>query len=493
MKKIKLSKSEYIILFNILAAIVSFALYLMGDPQITDNNGTQALSGVFVFYAAIATIWFCIFVPLDSELYDKRWLTKKEKNYTYLVFFAVSAICYIAKGCPLDNLISFCIMSVLWLIMKGGAYSLPEEIDGEEPPCPDPYYYESESKTLRDFGADVSWYSAKMEKQLRAIYIKTAKEFSGKKSKREIELYVRNRVMMAKQRGPKTATCIFLVGMGLMFLLKPLLNNIETYIFILSPLQLYGIFGFAKDMHGPLTPWESKDFRNRDAVKKGGEPIYDIKESVIDNNLSNSQISFAPNTPSQKPQEQGLGTSETRHWHNAVLDVKLCETEKKTVSKSDIITEIVAENCKPSIGLFVLAIAFTLPVAVFLVLAINVGWMFLIGVIGFGIFGGLMTWMAIDTEIQRRQKLKDAINKDVNISFFTRTCTDKQWGDCETGSDDSEVSVVAYQLFFGGKNYRVSKKVYDRINVNESVMFVRVNDEELNIAYPLKCWDIEED
>lgn len=98
MKKIKLSKSEYIILFNILAAIVSLVLYLMGDAQITDNNGTQALSGVFVFYAAIATIWFCIFVPLDSELYDKRWLTKKEKNYTYLVFFAVSAICYVAEG-----------------------------------------------------------------------------------------------------------------------------------------------------------------------------------------------------------------------------------------------------------------------------------------------------------------------------------------------------------------------------------------------------------
>ena len=492
MKKIKLSKSEYIILFNILAAIVSLVLYLMGDAQITDNNGTQALSGVFVGYAAIATIWFCIFVPLDSELYDKRWLTKKEKNYTYLVFLLISAICYVTEGFPLHNLIGFCITSGLWLIFKRGAYSLPEEIDGEELPCPDPYYYESEAKTLQDFGADVSWYNAKMEKQLRAIYIKTAKEFSGKKSKREIELYVRNRVMMAKQRGPKTATCIFLVGMGLIFLLEPLLNNIETFIFILSPLQLYGIFGFAKDMHGPLTPWESKDFRNRDAVEKGGEPIYTIKESVADSNLSNSQVSTSENTPSQKPQDQGLGTSETRHWRDAVLDIKLCETEKKTVSKSDIITEIVVENSKPSIGMFVVAIVFTLPVAVFLVLAINVGWMFLIGVVGFGIFGGLFTWIAIESEVQRRQKLKNATNKDFNISFFARTCTDKQWGDCETGSDDPEPFVVAYQLFFGGKNYRVSKKVYDRINVNDSVMFVRVDGEELSIAYPVKEWSFDD-
>lgn len=397
MKKIKFSKSEFIILFNIVAAIVSFAIHLMGDAQITDNNGTQALSGVFVFYAAIATIWFCIFVPLDSELYDKRWLTKKEKNYTYLVFFVVSAICYVAEGYPLPNLISFCIMSVLWLIIKGGAYSLPEEIDGEEPFCPNPYYYESEAKTLRDFGADVSWYSAKMEKQLRAIYIKTAKEFSGKKSKREIELYVRNRVMMAKQRGPKTATCIFLVGMGLMFLLEPLLNNIETFIFILSPLQLYGIFGFAKDMHGPLTPWESKDFRNRDAVEKGGEPIYDIKESVADSNITNSQAPSSENAPSQKTQVQGLNSIETEHWSSTWLDVKFCESKRKTVSKLDIIKEIEAQNEKPSISLFVLALVFTLPAVIFLVLAINIGWMFLIGVIVFGIFGGLMTWMAIDT------------------------------------------------------------------------------------------------
>ena len=174
-------------------------------------------------------------------------------------------------------------------------------------------------------------------------------------------------------------------------------------------------------------------------------------------------------------------------------DVKLCETEKKTVSKSDIITEIVYENSKPSIVSFVVAIVFTLPVAVFLVLAINVGWMFLIGVVGFGIFGGLFTWIAIDSEVQRRQKLKNAINENINISFFTRTCTDKQWGDCETGSDDPEPFVVAYQLFFGGKNYRVSKKVYDRINVNDSVMFVRVDGKELRIAYPLKYWDVTED
>ena len=293
--------------------------------------------------------------------------------------------------------------------------------------------------------------------------------------------------MMAKQRGPKTATCIFLVGMGLMFLLEPLLNNIETFIFILSPLQLYGIFGFAKDMHGPLTPWESKDFRNRDAVEKGGEPIYDIKESVTDSNLSYSQASASENAPSQKPQDQGLNSLETEHWSNTWLDVKVCET-KKTVSKLDIIKEIETQNEKPSISMFVLAIVFTLPAVVFLVLAINVAWIFLIFAVVFAIFGGLLTWMAIDTEVQRRKKLKNAINKDIIISIFERTCTKKQWG--EYGSE--HISVV-YQLFFGGVNYHVSKKAYDSININDRMMFVRADGEELNVAYPLKCWDIEED
>lgn len=187
-------------------------------------------------------------------------------------------------------------------------------------------------------------------------------------------------------------------------------------------------------------------------------------------------------------QVRGLNLSETRHWSSDWLDVKVGETKKKTVSKHDIITEIIAQNSKPSISLFILTLVFTLPVVIFLGLAINVDWMFLIGVIVFGIFSGLMAWLAIDTEIQRRQKLKKAVNKNVNISFFVRTCTDKQWG--EYGSE--HISVV-YQLFFGSVNYHVSKKDYDCTSINDSMIFVRVNSEELRIAYPLKYWDIEEE
>lgn len=335
---------------------------------------------------------------------------------------------------------------------------------------------------------------SKQKTNIEIAYEKERKLHPDETNPQIIEELVRKRLMRGKMKRAG-----LYVGSGFAILaICSLIKESESLLynlFVLSGavLVIIGVCSFAKAMHDPLTPSESEELARRDAIEKGGEPICDIKESVVDNNLSNSQIPFAPNTPSQKPQEQGLGISETRHWHKAVLDVKLCETEKKMVSKSDIITELVVKNSKPSIWLFVLALVFTLPVAVFLVLAINVGWMFLIGVVGFAAIGGLLTYSAIDSEVQRRQRLKNAINEDVNISFFTRTCTDKQWGDCETGSDDPEISVVAYQLFFGGKNYRVSKKVYDRINVNDSFMFVRVDGEELSIAYPLKYWDIEED
>lgn len=187
-------------------------------------------------------------------------------------------------------------------------------------------------------------------------------------------------------------------------------------------------------------------------------------------------------------QGQGLNSLETKHWSNALLDVKICRTKEHTVSKHDIITEIIAQNIQPRISFFVLALVFSLPAVIFLALGINFSWGFLIFAVMFGIFGGLLTWMAIDSEIQRRQKLKKAINKDINISFFERICTDKQWG--EYGSED--VSVV-YQLFFGGVNYHVSKEAYNRTNINDRMMFVCADGEFLHIAYPLKCWDIEEE
>ena len=65
MKRIKFSKSEYVLLFNTIGAIVSLALFLMGNIQITDSEGTKDLAFVFQGYAAIASVWFCIFVPLN--------------------------------------------------------------------------------------------------------------------------------------------------------------------------------------------------------------------------------------------------------------------------------------------------------------------------------------------------------------------------------------------------------------------------------------------
>lgn len=330
----------------------------------------------------------------------------------------------------------------------------------------------------------------KQKTKIEIAYEKERKLHPDETNPQIIEELVRKRLM----RGKMKRVGLY-VGSGFAILtICSLIKESESLLYNLfvlcgAVLVIIGVCSFARAMHDPLTPSESEELARRDAIEKGGEPIYDIKESIVDNNLSNSQAFSFESTPSQKSQDPKQNSLETEHWSNSWLDVKFCNTKERTISKQKIMEEIVSQNITPGgASSFIIPIIFSLPMVVFLLLTIYVGWMFLIGVLGFGFFGGLFTWMEIDTEIQRRKKLKKAINKDFSISFFERTCTKKQWG--EYGSE--HISVV-YQLFFGGVNYHVSKKAYDSININDRMMFVRVDGEELNVAYPLKCWDIEED
>lgn len=176
------------------------------------------------------------------------------------------------------------------------------------------------------------------------------------------------------------------------------------------------------------------------------------------------------------------GLETTRKWNSRGLYVSLPETKGETISKHEILKGILEQNSSPRFGLFILAIVVCLPIFIFLTFVILFGWLFLIGVVGFAVFGGFCTWIAIDTETQRRLRLESL--QDNGISFLERTCTDKKCGYCEVGEDIEFV----HQLFFGSINYRVSQKVFDKIDVNDKLMFVWTGNEELDIAYPEKDW-----
>lgn len=153
----------------------------MGNMQIAHSAALKECSSNFLLYAGAASLWFSLFVRLDNELRGKRWLTKKERNFTYLAYLFVSIICCCIKGFPVEHLAILSAVSLLWLIVKSGdVYTSEEDLYAQEPLSSDPYYYENDQKTLSDFGADVHWYNNKLEKQLQTTYIRTAKEFSGK-------------------------------------------------------------------------------------------------------------------------------------------------------------------------------------------------------------------------------------------------------------------------------------------------------------------------
>lgn len=84
---------------------------------------------------------------------------------------------------------------------------------------------------------------------------------------------------MANTRLPKTATCIFLIGFGICFLLMPLVGDrVNNMICILCLIELYGVVGIVKNLHSSITPCEANEFANRDTAEKNGEPTYDVKE-----------------------------------------------------------------------------------------------------------------------------------------------------------------------------------------------------------------------
>lgn len=273
-KKLKLSKSEYVILINLVASILSFAVYLKGDYYHADGDNSFLYSDMIISYTCLATIWFSIFVPFNGEVFEKRWLTKKEKDYSYLVYALVSLGSFLVKILTVEveyktkiwlSLIPFAIVSVLWLILRaGGPYTDEQELYNTnfETVCENLFYYESDEKTLQIFGVGTTWYDQKRYRRLCKTYVKTAKEFSGKCSVWEIELRVRNRLMIANSRFSSIATLIALSAYGIYFLALPFYD--PSFILAIGmPCQTIGVFTVVRNLHDPLTPNEADELERR--------------------------------------------------------------------------------------------------------------------------------------------------------------------------------------------------------------------------------------
>ncbi len=273
MRKIKFSKSDYIVFLNLIAVVVSFIAYLTCDYYYKDENNSYYFSSMIVNYTSIAGAGMALFVPVSGEAFGKRWLTRQEKVIHYLVYVFVFVITLFYKVATtvrhVDDiwlsLLSLGITTVIWLItvFKGPRSESRELIKAG---CPDPYIYKDDSTALITFGVGAYWYSKREYERLCRIYIKTAKEFSGKATKREIEYIVRDRIMLAKSRTSSILLIIAFVLLGVYLFTLPFTDE-EIRSFLMLPIAVCQISGFimvAKNLHDPYTPNESRELNNKE-------------------------------------------------------------------------------------------------------------------------------------------------------------------------------------------------------------------------------------
>lgn len=467
MKRIKFSKSEYVITINLIASLFSFLVFLAGDYYYTDGDNSFLYSYMILFYTCFATISFSIFVPLNGEVFEKRWLTKKEKNISYLVYAIVNVLSFVVKITTVQeeykqdiwfSLIPFAMISVLWLILKaGGPYSEEYELnDAPDTVCADPFIFESEKATLSAFGVGSSWYTDRKYKRLCKLYIKTAKEFSGKASKREIELRVRNRVMMDGSRVSSFSTITGLVLMGVFFLLLPFYDSFFI-MGIASVFQLVGIFTFARNLHDPYTPNESKELARKDTVEKVG------KSPVTIHNEHSS--------------------TKKDSWTDIRLDVIFNKSGKSFLSLRDVRKLVLKKAGGVDIFWLLMSVGFSAPVIPCLILfiAMDAEWFCYVIFVGvYGVVGGVFTYVFIQTEKGRKKFIK-SIPAEIKLSLIN--CIDVEYDDV------SDPETTIYQLFSDRGNYRIYSDAYKKLNKGDKLAFVRIKD--YCLAFPLKCWEIE--
>lgn len=263
MKIIKFSKSEHILLINLASIIFSFSYEIFRD-KIVFNQYDNSFE--FIYFIAFFSIIFSLFCHFGKEITDnRRWLTKKEKimfYIFYLIFFVFAFIYEVVIQGKADYFLpifSAVVVFIQWII----AFAVSPFHDKSESdyfktlPAPsDAFVYENENQVKEVFRLDVLWYGKAKYKRLLKVYIKTAKEFSGKKTVYEIENIVQGRMLYANLRPASIATSISMVLIIIIFGICPFYDPIWHLTPYMAICQLYGIFSTIGNINTRLTPNE---------------------------------------------------------------------------------------------------------------------------------------------------------------------------------------------------------------------------------------------
>lgn len=280
MKLIKFSKSDYIAFINIIGTLISLVVFLTCDFLDESVNDGIPYSTTLSLYLLIATLWCCLFIPTTDTMPQKRWLTKNEKWVLFFIMVAINIIAGVIKifigfegNVDLNFLMPAIVTIGVWLLFyitgPKGKSTDKETIKSFYIPSDNPFIFESNYETLKAFNVGTSWYNAKKYTILCDTYITTAKEFSGIKTKQEIELFVRERIVKKQARRIKILSFIALAAWGVILLIPGVDNGITGLcLMVAGACQISVVLGFASGLHGPITPNESAELKQKETIEK---------------------------------------------------------------------------------------------------------------------------------------------------------------------------------------------------------------------------------
>jgi len=246
---------------------------------------------------------------------------------------------------------------------------------------------------------------------------------------------------------------------------------------------LFAVCYFAKALHDPQTPEEARSLEIRDTFEKTGHrptPPVDRRPT--------------PAQPKPAQQESPCTTAAPQRYDFQAdadkapyLSVKARREDDDALLTKPIIADDLQDEAEKGCSMGVIAAAFLLPVPVFLSLSFYLSWFFLVGVIVFGLIGGLLLWIIIDSHRETAGQFRHVTTDAVIIR--KRVCTGKQTGRYNT----DEYTTTAQLLYFADDCYKVSDAVYADVHIGDTVLFANMRGTPTQtIAYLPKDWDLTE-